>query len=78
MPGQRGNPREFVGLRMYRDAIDWVDRRALEEELTLVRPDADGELEVGPNRSEMIRIALAFAAAKMPRGWRPKGWEPSS
>jgi hypothetical protein len=37
--------------------IEWLDQRAEEE---------------GVNRSEMIRLALAYAVAKMPKGWRPQ------
>lgn len=60
-PGPR---RPLVAIRMSTDGTDWVDRRAEEE--GLLKGNGD------PNRSEMIRIALAYAAQHMPRGWRPK------
>jgi hypothetical protein len=50
---------------MSTDGTNWIDQRALAEGLV----KGDGQ----PNRSEMIRIALAYAAAHMPKGWRPKG-----
>jgi hypothetical protein len=49
---------------MSTDGTEWVDHRAVDEGLV----KGDGE----PNRSEMIRIALAYAAQHMPKGWRPK------
>ena len=58
-----GPRRPVVNLRLSEEGIQHVDDRALTEGLT----KGDGE----PNRSEMIRIMLAFAAAKMPQGWRP-------
>lgn len=66
-PGPR---RPLVALRMSTDGTEWVDQRAIEE--GLLRGDGS------PNRSEMIRLALKFAAAKMPKGWRPAGWKPSN
>lgn len=60
-PGPR---RPFVVFRLSQSGIDCVDRRAREEGLL----KGDGE----PNRSEMLRILLAYAIWKMPRGWRPK------
>lgn len=58
-PGPR---RILVSTKLTQDAIDWIDQRALDEGLTI----RGGE----PNRSEMIRLLLTFAAARMPKGWR--------
>ncbi len=60
-PGPR---RPLVAIRLSIDGTAWLDSRAAEE--GVVR--SNGE----PNRSEMIRLALAYAAAHMPKGWRPK------
>ncbi|NEW49312.1 hypothetical protein GV792_04545 [Nocardia cyriacigeorgica] len=46
--------------------IDALDDQAVAEEL-LTRA---GE----PNRSELIRIMVAYARETMPAGWRPEGW----
>jgi metal-responsive CopG/Arc/MetJ family transcriptional regulator len=51
-----GPRRPLVALRLSDQGIEWLDQRAEDE---------------GVNRSEMIRIALAYAVAKMPKGWRP-------
>lgn len=59
-PGPR---RPIVSIRLSVDGRDWIDQRALSEGLT----SRNGE----PQRSEMIRIMLAYASANMPRGWRP-------
>ena len=45
-----------------------IDRRALEEGLTI----RGGE----PNRSEMARVMLVYAAQHMPKGWRPPSGPP--
>lgn len=58
-----GERREIVAHRLSAEGRAWLDQRALEEDLTI----RGGE----PNRSEMIRIALAYAAKHMPKGWRP-------
>lgn len=59
-PGPR---RPLVAIRMSEPGIAHIDRRALDEGLTI----RDGE----PNRSEMMRLMLAYASAHMPKGWRP-------
>ena len=59
-PGPR---RPVVALRLSAQGIAHLDRRALDEGLTI----RDGE----PNRSEMARIYMAYAAQHMPKGWRP-------
>jgi hypothetical protein len=59
-PGPR---RELVALRLLPDAIEHLDQRAEAEQLH----DEQGR----PNRSEMIRVMLAYASAHMPAGWRP-------
>lgn len=60
-PGPR---RPVTALRLSVEGLAHIDRRALEEGLTI----RGGE----PNRSEMIRLMLAYASAHMPKGWRPK------
>lgn len=59
-PGPR---RPLVAVRLSEAGRDHIDARALEEGLTIRK----GE----PNRSEMIRLMLAYASAHMPKGWRP-------
>lgn len=59
-PGPR---RTAVAVRLSAETIAWLDQRALDEQLTI----RGGE----PNRSEMARLALAYAAQHMPKGWRP-------
>lgn len=59
-PGPR---RPVTALRLSVEGLAHIDRRALDEGLTI----REGE----PNRSEMIRLMLAYASAHMPRGWRP-------
>jgi hypothetical protein len=49
--------RRIVGIRMWPDGCAHVDALATEANV---------------NRSEMIRIMLAYASAHMPRGWRPR------
>jgi hypothetical protein len=61
-PGPR---RPIVALRLSEAGIRHVDERALEEGLTI----RGGE----PNRSEMARLMLTYAAQHMPKGWRPTG-----
>lgn len=51
-----GPRRPLVAIRLSDQGIAHVDQRAEAE---------------GVNRSEMIRLMLAFASAKMPKGWRP-------
>lgn len=52
-----------VVFRLARSAIEYIDRLAVEEGVVL----RDGK----PNRSEMIRLLLAFALRNWKRGWRP-------
>lgn len=59
-PGPR---RPLVAIRLSEQGIAHIDQRAAAE--GLVRDDGE------PNRSEMIRLMLAYASAKMPAGWRP-------
>jgi len=47
--------RLFIGFRVSKTALDWIDQRAKEEDVS---------------RSEMIRIMLKHATLKMPKGWR--------
>lgn len=51
-----GPRRPLVALRMSDEGIAHVDKLAA---------------EAAVNRSEMIRRMLAFAALKMPKGWKP-------
>lgn len=60
-PGTRRVP---VGIRLSPAEVADLDARALAEGLTI----RNGE----PNRSELIRLDLAYAAAHRPKGWRPK------
>jgi hypothetical protein len=50
-------------MRLSGAGLAWIDQRALAEGLTI----RGGE----PNRSELVRLALAYASAHMPKGWRP-------
>jgi hypothetical protein len=59
-----GPRRTLVACKLTDDGISWLDERALAEGFTIRGGEA--------NRSEMMRLAFAFAAAKMPAGWRPK------
>lgn len=51
-----GPRRPLVALRMSDEGVAHVDKLAAAAAVT---------------RSEMIRRMLAYAAAKMPRGWKP-------
>lgn len=51
-----GPRRPLVAVRLSTSGIEYIDKRAAEE---------------GVNRSEMIRRMLAYAGAKMPKGWKP-------
>lgn len=53
-----GPRRPLVALRLSAQGIAQIDERAAVE--------ADG------SRSEMIRRMLAYAAAHMPKGWKPR------
>lgn len=59
-PGPR---RRLVALKLDDEAIAAVDARALSEGLTIRGGDV--------NRSEMLRLAIAYGMANMPQGWRP-------
>lgn len=52
-----GPRRPLVGLKLSQDGIAWIDQLAAER---------------GENRSETMRAMLAYATARMPRGWKPK------
>lgn len=60
-PGPR---RPNVGLKLDPTAIAAIDRRALDEGLTI----RGGE----PHRSEALRLLIAYGLAHMPPGWRPE------
>jgi len=60
-PGPR---RPLVALKLSQEVIDHIDTLAMSEGLV----KNDGK----PNRSEIIRLMLAYAAATMPTGWRPE------
>lgn len=50
-------------VRLGQRGRDLIDQTALAE--GVVRRDG------GPNRSEMVRIMLAYAIKHRPKGWRP-------
>lgn len=58
-----GPRRPTFTFRISAAGIAWLDQRALDEGLAI----RGGE----PNRSEMLRLALAYASVHMPKGWRP-------
>lgn len=58
-----GPVRPIVALRLDTEGLAHVDQRALDEGLTI----RGGQ----PNRSEMLRLAIAYGMAHMPNGWRP-------
>ncbi|MFF0817654.1 hypothetical protein ACFYVR_21180 [Rhodococcus sp. NPDC003318] len=58
-----GPVRPLVGVKMDADRIELYDEQAVREGLLM----KSGR----PNRSELIRIKLAFADEHMPAGWRP-------
>jgi hypothetical protein len=58
-----GPRRPNVVARLGDDETAHIDARAADEGLL----KGNGE----PNRSEMIRRMLAYAAATMPKGWKP-------
>lgn len=60
-PGPR---RRLVALKLDDEAIADVDARAVAEGLTI----RGGQ----PNRSEMLRLAIAYGMRHMPEGWRPE------
>lgn len=55
--------RRIVGFLISWAAVDAIEQLARDEGVV----DEDGE----PNRSEMIRILLAYALRHWKRGWRP-------
>lgn len=56
--------RRAVNLRMSWAGVDRIEQRARDERVV----DEHGH----PNRSEMIRIMIAYADRHMPKEWRPK------
>jgi hypothetical protein len=58
-----GPRRPMVGVKLSEEGIAHIDQRALDEGFTI----RGGE----PNRSEMVRLMLAYASQNMPKGWRP-------
>jgi hypothetical protein len=64
VPSGRRLGRFPVNFLLSRAGTAAVDQRARDEGLL----KDDGQ----PNRSEMLRILLAYAMWKMPKGWRPK------
>lgn len=58
-----GPVRPLVGVKMDANQIQEYDQQAAHEGLLM----KSGK----PNRSELIRIKLAFADEHMPSGWRP-------
>ncbi|MFI2560546.1 hypothetical protein [Nocardia farcinica] len=65
MPRQ-GPRRTMIGVRLTDKQIEQLDWRANSEGLVTKA----GE----PNRSELIRIMIAYAEQNMPADWRPEGW----
>lgn len=59
-PGPR---RGLVAFKLDDEGAQWIDQRAIEEGFI----KGDGK----PNLSKMIRLALTYTRATMPRGWRP-------
>ncbi len=58
MSPRPGPRRPLVAIKLSQSGIEHIDQRA--------------EVEADGNRSEMIRRMLAYAAAHMPKGWKPK------
>jgi hypothetical protein len=56
--------RRVVSFLLSWAAVDFIEALAKEEGIV----DEDGE----PNRSEMMRNMLAYAAQHRPKGWRPQ------
>lgn len=63
---RRGPRRENVVTRMTGEDSAAVDARALREGFTRQR---DGVTL--PNRSEWVKLAVAYSLRTMPNGWRP-------
>ncbi|WP_341719962.1 hypothetical protein QQG74_09750 [Micromonospora sp. FIMYZ51] len=55
--------RRSVHLLIAWTAVDRIEQTARDEDVV----DRDGK----PNRSEMMRIMLAYADRHRPKGWRP-------
>jgi len=55
--------RRHLNARVSWSAVDRIDQLAADEGVTT----ADGR----PNRSEMVRILLTYAARHWKKGWRP-------
>lgn len=55
-PGPKGPVRPQVAVRLSEAGREHIDQRAAER---------------GVKRSEMVRIMLAYASAKMPKDWTP-------
>lgn len=51
-----GPRRPYVALRLSQDDLDWIDAEAERK---------------GVNRSEMMRVMLAYAERTMPKDWTP-------
>lgn len=51
-----GPRRPYVAVRLSQDGLDWIDQQAAAH---------------GVNRSEQIRVMLAYAQQHMPKDWRP-------
>jgi hypothetical protein len=64
-----GPPRILVATKLTKQGIDWIDQRARDEGLTIRGGD--------PNRSEMLRLMIAYAATYMPKGWRKPVADPA-
>ncbi len=64
-PGPR---RPLVALKLSDEVIAAVDQRALTEGLTI----RGGQ----PNRSEALRLLVAYGLDHMPEGWRPTSPDP--
>lgn len=60
--------RRPVQVRLTPEEIDSLDWRANEERLVTNAGD--------PNRSDLVRVLIAYGLASMPPGWRPEGWTP--
>lgn len=58
-----GPRRPLLAVKLSQEGIGYIDQRALDEGFTI----RGGE----PNRSEMVRLMLAYASQHMPKGWRP-------
>lgn len=64
-----GERRPLVAIKLSRAGIAAIDARAA------ARAKAEGKDK--PNRSDEIRVMLAYAQEHMPARWTPKNREPS-